>query len=308
MKAVHSNISLDELCRLFGKTRQAYHKSTANAETRQEKHGHILAFVKEQRKDLPRVGTEKLQYMLASQAGILIGRDALYSLLRANKLLVKKHRKRGPKLTDGDGNSIWPDLRKEMGPVERANEFWCSDITYMSLREGRRHCYATFVVDEYSHLIVGFTVAQDMSAQATLEALKMAVAAQGAPLDYKFSFGLVFHSDRGSQFKSGLFQGFLDSHQIRPSMTQDGKASDNPVSERLNGIIKNELLLTDTFDNFEHAVEMVTRAVHIYNTRRPHRSCNMLTPQQAHEKGSGPLKKLWKQRKKKPKAAKVLKA
>lgn len=57
------------------------------------------------------------------------------------------------------------------------------------------------------------------------------------------------------------------------------------VSERLNGIVKNELLLTDPLDDFEHAVEMTTRAVHIYNTpRRLHHSCNMLTPQQLLDK------------------------
>lgn len=308
MKAVHSTVSLTELCGLFGKTRQAYNKATSNAATRQERHGEILTYVKEQRIDQPRVGTEKLQHMLEDKQGIAIGRDALYNLLRSNGLLVKQHKKHCPKLTDGDGNSIWPDLRKEIGPVEGSNKLWSCDITYLALRQGKRHCYATFVVDEYSHLIPGFTVAEDMTAQATLKALEVAVAAQGAPPEYKFDFELAFHTDRGTQFKSALFQRYLEARKIRPSMTQEGKASENPVSERLNGIIKNELLLTDTFDNFEQAVALVAKAVHIYNTRRPHRSCNMLTPQEAHDKGSGPLKKLWKQRKRAAKAAKVLEA
>lgn len=308
MKAVHSTVSLAELCGLFGRTRQAYHKAASHADARQEWHGQILSYAKEQRTAQPRVGTEKLQYMLEKEQGIAIGRDALYNLLRSNGLLVKQHKKYRPKLTDGDGNSIWPDLRKEAGPVESANKLWSCDITYLTLRQGNRHCYATFVVDEYSHLISGFTVAEDMTAQATLGALQMAVAAQGAPPGHKFGYELAFHTDRGSQFKSALFQCYLEAHEIRPSMTQDGKAAENPVSERLNGIIKNELLLTDTFDNFGQAVELIGRAVHIYNTRRPHRSCNMLTPREAHDKGSGPLKKLWKQRKKAAKAAKVLEA
>lgn len=308
MKAVHSTVSLIELCGLFGTTRQAYYKAASNADARQEWHGKILAYIKEQRTDQPRVGTGKLKYMLENGPGIAIGRDALYNLLRSNGLLVKQHKKYRPKLTDGDGNSIWPDLRKEIGPVESANKLWSCDTTYLTLKQGNRHCYATFVVDEYSHLIPGFTVAEDMTAHTTLGALDMAVTVQAPPPEHKFGFELAFHTDRAGQFKSALFQGYLKAHEIRPSMTQDGKASENPVSERLNGIIKNELLLTDTFDNFEQAVELIARAVHIYNTRRPHLSCNMLTPQEAHDKGSGPLKKLWKQRKKPAKAAKVLEA
>lgn len=298
MRAVHSTVSLEELCALFGKSRQAYYKAKLHAESRQEWHGQILQYVKDQREDQPRIGTDKLQYMLYAEKGVTIGRDVLYGLLRANGLLLKQRKKYRPRTTDGDGSSIYPDLRKEMVPVEAANKLWSCDITYLTLSGNNRHCYATFVVDEYSHLIVGFTVAEDMTAKATLRALEAAVASQGQAPYYKFNGSLVFHSDRGSQFKSALFQGFLQKHEIRCSMTQEGKPSENPVSERLNGIIKNELLETETFDSFEQASELIGRAVHIYNTRRPHRSCDMLTPMEAHEKGSGPLKKLWKQRKK----------
>lgn len=311
MKAVHSTVSLEVLCTLFDKSRQAYYKMTSKAATRQEWHGQILEYIKKQRKEQPRIGTDKLQQMLRREVEIEIGRDALYNLLRANRLLIKQRKKYHPQLTDGDGNSIYPDLRKEVGPAQAANRFWSSDITYLKLHSSKKHGYATFVVDEYSHLIVGFTVAENMTAQATLQALEMAVASQGVPPACRFNFELIFHSDRGSQFKSALLQNFLATQQIRPSMTKDGKASDNPVSERLNGIIKNELLEADSFDHFdsfEQAVALITRAVRIYNTRRPHRSCNMLTPQQAHQKGSGPLKKLWKQRKKTAKATKVFEA
>lgn len=86
-------------------------------------------------------------------------------------------------------------------------------------------------------------------------------------------------------------------------MTKDGKPSDNPVSERLNGIIKNELIDQDCFDNFEQAELLIEQAVHIYNTRRPHRSCNMMTPKEAHHSSIGPLRRLWKQRKKTNKMA-----
>lgn len=294
---MHSNVSLEELCALFGKSRQAYYKSKAYADSHQEWHGQILEYVRGQRKDQPRIGAEKLQGMLHAEASISIGRDALYDLLRSNGLLIKQRKKYRPPTTNGDGSSIYPDLRNQAEPILAINKLWSTDITYLKLVENGKYCYATFIVDEYSHLIVGYVVATDMTAIATIEALKMAVDKQGTAPERKFNFELVFHSDRGGQFKSALFQDFLSRHEIKCSMTKDGKPSENPVSERLNGIIKNELVGLDDFKNFEQASQLIARAVHIYNTRRPHRSCNMLTPLQAHNYSGQPLKKLWKQRK-----------
>lgn len=304
MRGHNKRFNVEELCGLFGKSRQAYYKSSNYANKQQNKHGQILGFVRKEREDQAKIGAEKLLHMLRTKTQIAIGRDAFYDLLRSNNLLIRRARKYRPATTNGDGSSLYPDLRKRL-VVKSINQLWSCDITYLSLLKGRaRHCYSTFVVDEYSHLIVGFVVAQSLTAEATLVALKRAVNTQQPPADWS----LVFHTDRGSQFKSCLFQTYLGDHKIHPSMTEDGKPSDNPVSERLNGIIKDELLDRDTFDSYEQAREMIARAVHIYNTRRPHRSCEMLTPQQAHEKGSGPLKKLWQQRKKRPPKTKVLEA
>ena len=83
------------------------------------------------------------------------------------------------------------------------------------------------------------------------------------------------------------------------SMCEQGKSSENPVAERLNGIIKNELMLQDSFDSFALARDAVSRAVRIYNTERPHLSNEMLTPKEAHHPEVGALKRLWKPRKKK---------
>lgn len=222
-----------------------------------------------------------------------IGRDALYKLLRTNNLLIRRRKKYRPATTNGDGSSIYPDLRKEL-QIDRINQLWSSDITYFSLVGGAaRHCYATFVIDEYSHLIVGFTVAESMRAVDTLEALQMAVRLQSPTEDQ----ALMFHTDRGSQFKSTVFQNYLGDHGFQSSMPKDGKPSDNPVSERLNGIIKDELLDRDSFDTYEQAVKLIDTAVRIYNTRRPHLSCELMTLQEPHQEGNGPLKKLWRQRK-----------
>ena len=78
-------------------------------------------------------------------------------------------------------------------------------------------------------------------------------------------------------------------------MTQTGSPYDNAVAERVNGILKTELELDQTFENYGQAVAATHRAIDLYNRIRPHMSCNNLTPQQAHLTEGG-LKKKWKQR------------
>jgi transposase InsO family protein len=300
MKQLHPNHSIQMLCELFGKSRQAWYKSEKTATRHQELNSKLLDFVKNVRKDQPKIGTDKLQYMINAAfalEGTWIGRDALYNLLRANGMLIRIRKKYRPPSTNGNGESIYPDLRKGL-VVNEINQLWSCDITYIALNDGNRHCYATFVIDEKSHLIVGYHVSLEMTAKETLIALRKAVENQ-APVTGKFNFELIFHTDRGSQFKSILFRNFLEQHEIKISMTEYGKSSENPVSERLNGILKNELMFDDSFDEFYQASSAIDKAVHIYTDKRPHLSCEMLTPREAHQPGLGVLTKLWKQRKKK---------
>lgn len=300
MKAIHPATPLQDLCDLFGKTRQAYYKQMRRGNTRAEFHRKVLDEVKLIRARQPRIGTKKLQYLINKKLepeGLVIGRDALYDLLRAHGMLIRVRKKYRPVLTNGNGESIYPDFRKSL--ITRGiNELWSSDITYIDLNTSARHCYATFVIDEHSHLIVGYEVSESMKASEVIMALKKAVKSQ-APEAAKFAHKLIFHTDRGSQYKSALFARYLAKSEIRMSMCEQGKSSENPVAERLNGVMKNELMLGNSFNSFEQARDAIDRAVLIYNTERPHMSNEMLTPQEAHHPEVGALKRLWKPRKKK---------
>lgn len=300
MRGLHPDISVQSLCGLFGKSRQAWYKSEQLAIKHQKFNTLVLDFVKKERIDQPRIGTSKLQYLFNKvhlEQGIFIGRDALYNLLRANGMLIRRRKRYRPSSTKGNGESIYPDLRKKL-EIREINQLWSCDITYITLNTSDRHCYASFVTDEKSHLILGQHLSLDMTASETLKSLRMAVEREAGP-EGKFAYSLIFHTDRGSQFKSSLFRLFHQKHEIRMSMTEQGKSAENPVSERLNGILKHELMIQDSFDSFDQARTAIERAVRIYNQKRPHLSCDMLTPQEAHQPGLGVLKKLWKPRKKK---------
>jgi putative transposase len=298
MASIHPEVSLNTLCELFGYSRQSWYKVRKTTTAHQELNNKILAIVKATRAEQSRIGTIKLHYLVnktLSEQEQSIGRDALFDLLRSKRMLIRTAKKHKPASTNGNGKSIYVDLRKDIVVVE-INQLWSCDITYILINSSVRHCYATFVVDEKSHKIVGYCVSTDMTAKETLRALQMAVTSQVGE-NGKFKKLLAFHTDRGSQFKSHLFQSYLETHEINGSMTQEGKSSENPVSERLNGIIKNELMIEDSFSTVEAARNAIDRAVKVYNEKRPHFSCNMLTPTEAHCTGLGVLKKLWRQRK-----------
>jgi putative transposase len=289
-------LSIDTICKLFGYTRQAWYKGNRNEESSAVKAADILSDVQAIRSDQSKIGTIKLlKKIREKQARKVIGRDAFFNLLRNQKLLIKPRKVYKPQLTNGDGISIYPDYRKGL-QLERINQLWACDITYFRLTEANIFCYLTLVVDEHSHLIVGHHVSLDQTAEEILKALEYGVR-DYAPSNGVFEPPVFFHTDRGGQFKSGLFKTFCKDHGLVSSMCRAGKSSENPVSERLNGILKTELICGDEFRNFEEAVFLIAKAIKIYNEDRPHLSCGLLTPLEAHKPDIGVLKKLWRQRK-----------
>ena len=296
MKDLYPKTGIGYWCDLFGYTRQAWYKSLDSRSKRACREEELLGLINRMRIEQPRLGTLKLQYLINKQSvhtGIEIGRDALYKLLRKHDLLVRRRRRKRPLMTDGNGRSIYPDLRINLKPT-RKNELWSTDITYLRLPNSR-FCYGTFIVDEWSHLIVGSKVSRRMTTADIIGGLSEAINSQ-CPNGSGFAGRLIHHSDRGGQFKSHAYLNLLKENGIRPSMTENGSAYENPVSERLNGIIKNELMGGRSFNTFRQAVDCVAKAVEIYNEKRPHLSCGMLTPKEAHI-SDGSLVKLWTQRK-----------
>ena len=106
--------------------------------------------------------------------------------------------------------------------------------------------------------------------------------------------GLIHHSDRGIQYCCDLYVEELQKHGIQISMTEDYKPTDNAIAERVNGIIKNESVYRQErrFEIFEEAQKEIERFIHFYNSRRPHYSIGLQTPDAAH-KQSGEQKQLW---------------
>lgn len=135
----------------------------------------------------------------------------------------------------------------------------------------------------------GYGVAQTLQAVHVKAALQMALE----QLPVGAGKTLIHYSDRGIQYCSTEYVSLLDTHQIRISMTEDGDPLENAIAERVNEIIKNEYLAHQPVLSLAQAQESLQQAVFLYNFKRPHLSCDMFVPDEAHKR-EGKLKRRWK--------------
>lgn len=286
---MYPGIGLSRWCKLFGYSRQAFYQQLWSQNDKNMEEQIIVKLVYSIRSEQPRIGVRKLQIMLEEElhnASIKIGRDALFDLLAREGLLVKKRKRKYPQTTNSTGwLSKYEDLTIGFCPLQ-TNRLWVADITYIPMAV-ERFSYLSLLTDTYSHQIVGWSLQETLTTDGPLEALREAFKM------CKPMAGLIHHSDRGTQYRSIEYVKLLQDYGADISMTQSGDPRENAIAERVNGIIKNELLEDRVFTCFKQALQLIGRAVIIYNQKRPHASCQMLTPNEASTK-KGLLLKKWK--------------
>jgi transposase InsO family protein len=272
---------------LLGYSRQAYYQCKRQSEKESLQHDLLINEVLTIRKTQKRLGCRKLLYKLEpfmQEHSVHIGRDAFFNVLSERGLLVRRRKRRKPITTFSDH---W--MRKHPNLIEgfyptAPNQLWVSDITYILVGSG--FAYLSLITDAYSRKIVGFYLSVDLSAEGCIRALKMALTKN------PHLGRLIHHSDRGSQYCCSDYVKILNDYFIRISMTQNGDPKENAIAERVNGVLKDELL-EKVYLDYNQAIRGVSAAISTYNHLRPHGSIDYLTPIEAHFR-SGELKRRWK--------------
>ena len=213
-----------------------------------------------------------------------VGRDTFAKILSRYGLTLRKSRKSCRTTNSEHDFPLYPNLIKNLAIV-RPNQVWVSDITYIRLPSG--FCYLSLITDAYTHEIIGSQVGPTLGTIYTLKALKQASRRLSIPIE-----GVIHHSDRGVQYASFMYVERLRGLGMKISMTENGDPKENAIAERVNGILKQEFLDHYEFADIEEVKQAVEVAVNFYNTKRPHRSIDMLTPQQAALR-TGMLPKRW---------------
>jgi putative transposase len=282
-----SNCKLDLLCGLFGKSRQAYYQRIKYNYRNVSKTEILFQIVQKERKLMPRLGGRKLllkvQHRLPQE--LHLGRDAFFDFLRDHGLLVRKRRNRTITTNSHHWLRKYPNLIKDFTPTQ-AHQLWVSDITYIETREG--FVYLSLITDAYSRKIIGWALGDSLEAKHSVDALHMAL--KQLP---KTCCNVYHHSDRGIQYCCEDYVKILKKKHFQISMTENGDPLENPIAERVNGILKDEWLNQAKLQSREQAIRELKQIIQTYNTKRPHSSVNMFTPELAHSQ-VGTIERRWK--------------
>lgn len=237
----------------------------------------MIQLVKRERFLQTKLGCRKLRVLLVSdlaEMGIRIGRDRFFSVLRKSGLLIKRRRRGTPRTTNAIHRfRAYPNLLKGLLPT-KAHEAWVSDITYVRTEGG--WLYVFLISDVFSRKIVGLAVGGTLEAKWNVRALEMAIK------QLPGKARTIHHSDRGIQYCCADYVKILESRGLRISMTEENHCAENAQAERLNGILKQEYGLGETFRTKMQALTAIRDAVRLYNERRPHTSLGYRIPAQVH--------------------------
>lgn len=185
----------------------------------------------------------------------------------------QKRRFKKTTVVDAEATADWDDLlERDFGPVDRPlNQAWVGDITY--IRTWRGWAYLATVIDLASRRVVGFAVADHMRTSLVEEAMAMALKSRHpAP-------GLIFHSDRGSQYTSRAFRALLARHHIRQSLSRPRQCWDNAVAESFFATLKTELVYRQPLATVPAARSAVFEYIEaFYNRKRLHSALGYQSP------------------------------
>ncbi|WP_083811759.1 DDE-type integrase/transposase/recombinase [Pseudopedobacter saltans] len=148
---------------------------------------------------------------------------------------------------------------------------------YYLFKNKKGFIYLSLITDAYSRKIVGYNLSRNLKAEGCIKAFQMALKSRLYP-----KRPLIHHSDRGIQYCCDDYVQLLISQNVQISMTQNGSPYDNAIAERVNGILKQEFNLYQSFDSYQKAKDAVENAIISYNQIGPHFSCQLQIPQAKH--------------------------
>jgi transposase InsO family protein len=207
------------------------------------------------------------------QEGLQVGHNRVARLMREEKLQVKHNKKFVPQTTDSHHDSpISPNHLKDANEITGINQVWQADITYIRTDEG--WMFLAVIIDAYSRRALGWCMQDNMETSLIIGALTMAIATRG-----KIPQGIIFHSDRGSQYASEHYRQKLFSKGFVQSMSRKGNCYDNALVEAFFSRLKNECVYRHRFATRKQARLTIFEWIQaFYNLRRMHSAIGYMSP------------------------------
>ena len=270
-------MSVAGVCRRLGMSRQNYYARRRHRQRRQVDGELVCQLVRAERHLQPRLGTRKLRILLAAplqEAGVRLGRDRFFEVLRQADLLVKPRARAYPRTTHSAHSlPVFRNLVKER-PLSRPNQVWVADLTYLRSAEG--FMFLALLTDKMSRHIVGYDCSDSLESMGCQRALARALRELPAGQQP------IHHSDRGSQYCCHDYVKLATAGGLTMSMTETDHCAENALAERVNGILKGEYGLDQCYPTKALLRQAVEQAIGLYGTRRPHSALGHQFPAVVH--------------------------
>lgn len=275
---VHWPVSLQ--CEVLGVSPSGYHAHFGRRATPgQRKHVsndallvHIKAVHAETKGEYgwPRIWKELIA------RGIRVGKERVRKLMSLHGIKARAKRKYKATTDSNHTLPVAPNLLDRQFSVAVPDRVWSSDITYIATDEG--WLYLVAIIDLFSRQVVGWSMQPHMKTEMVTDALRMAWFRRHPDA------GLIFHSDRGSQYCSHEFQAVLKGYGMQSSMSRRGNCWDNAPTESLWGSLKVARLHGVRFETRRQAMDEVIDWLTFYNHRRLHSTLGYVSPMQFERK------------------------
>lgn len=254
--------ALDEMCQVFEINRSSFYYQTKRANTVDPERERLKARVIELHEaSRGSAGARTLSAALRSE-GESVGRFKAASLMAEAGIESQQRRKHRYPQT-GSESFIAPNHLNRVFTVQRPNEVWCGDVTY--IWAGTCWVYLAVVLDLYARRVVGWALSRHPDSVLTRQALAMAYESRGRPK------GVMFHSDQGCQYTSLAFRQLLWQYQMTQSMSRRGNCWDNAPMERFFGSLKSEWIPETGYSDIDEAkTDILYYLTHYYNRVRAH--------------------------------------
>jgi len=217
----------------------------------------------------PHQGSRTLRDALWDEHGLHVNRKRVQRLMRLMGIQSTAPQKKTT--VPNKAHKIYPYLLKGL-TINRPNQVWCSDITYIPMRKG--FLYLVAIMDWYSRKVLSWRLSNSMDADFCVEALEEALSIHGQPE--------IFNTDQGAQFTGTDFTSVLKSHKIKISMDGKRRWIDNVFIERLWRSLKYEEVYLHAYETVKKANDQIAIWLDDYNQKRRHSSLDRKTPDQVY--------------------------
>ena len=267
----HHQLSILRQCELLNLPRASYYRNTDQAGESAE-NLNFMRLIDEEYTRHPFFGSRKMHVYLR-RLGHKVNRKRVQRLMR--KMGIKSVAPSPNTSKPSPEHKVYPYLLNGL-EVKRANQVWCTDITYVHLAGG--FVYLVAVMDWYSRKVLSWEVSASMDESFCISALERALRLYPKPD--------IFNTDQGSQFTGKNFTGVLKNHGIRISMDGKGRAMDNIFIERLWRSVKYEEIYLNDYATTEALRKALRKYFHFYNTERPHQTFEGATPLEVYQQSN----------------------